>query len=175
MSSSQKKHQRKHKHVGKFSFQEKMVLCLCVCMMALLAWGLKTQDFSARSTPTTFTTPPIFGEKFDDCNLGLIDSCNDSGQYIEGPESILENWFFSKAIPWWLSFFLVLAAGVSVLMIMAGGIMVTTGADTDVRQKGVKTIIWAVCGLLIILFAFTIIAILENLPLPGSTAPLPEA
>lgn len=152
-------------------WQEYMVLGIAIVVLATLAAFLHPHNFLAQSTPSTFTAPPIFGPGFDDCNLGFIDACNDSEHYVAGPESILDTWFFSDAIPWWVSFFLVLGSGVAVLMIMAGGVMVTVGADSDVRKRGVKTIIWAIVGIVIALFAFTIVGIIENIPFPGSTAP----
>ena len=118
------------------------------------------------------TAPGLLREGMDNCNLGLIGTCNrDTGAYIAGPEAILDTWIFSEAIPWWVSFFIAVTAGVSVLMIMFGGIFLLISGDRDeMKKKGINTITWALVGLVIVLFAFVIISILENLPLPGSTA-----
>lgn len=155
-----------------FSWSEKTILSIAVVVLALLS-SFFALDLRAQSTPTGFVTPGVL-DGLDKCNLGLIGACGDQSEYVSGPESVLESWLFAEGIPWWISFFLTLSAGVSVLMIMIGGVMVTTGADSDIRKKGVKTIIWALLGLVIALFSFVIVGILENIPLPGSTAPLPE-
>ena len=147
-------------------------MVFCSFTFLLITLGNFAAELRADNTSSGQVAPPIFFDSQDDCNLGLYGSCNDAGDYVAGPESILNTWLFSKAVPWWISFFLALTAGISVLMMMVGGVMINISAENEeLLKKGQKTITWALLGLLIALFAFVAIAILETLPLPGSTAP----
>ncbi|MBI5413967.1 hypothetical protein HZA38_00430 [Candidatus Peregrinibacteria bacterium] len=116
--------------------------------------------------------PPIFPEGSEKCDTGLLGNpCNDSQMNTSGPQDLLtKTWILSEALPWWISYFLGLAAGVAVIMFMGGGILIlTAGENSERRGKGVKAITWALIGLLIAMFAFVIVAIIENIPFPGTT------
>ncbi len=171
MNSPQKQHEEKaRQEMFLRIFLPGFLYALGVLIVMLLSGQVIGSVLMAQNAGST--APPLLRSTMDDCNLGFFGACNDNtGEYVAGPEAILNTWIFSEAIPWWVSFFIAFTAGVAVLMLMLGGIFLLVSGDKDeMKQKGIKTIIWAISGLLIVLFAFVIVSIIENLPLPGSTA-----
>jgi len=60
-------------------------------------------------------------------------------------------------IQWVLS----LAGGIAVIMIMIGGFQYMAGGVTDDKEKGKKTIIYAVAGLIVAFFAWWIVELIQ--------------
>lgn len=115
--------------------------------------------FSAASTP-----PPL-----------SIDGFNpfDNEEFItpagQATTNVVEHWFFSQALPEWISYVIVFAAGVSVLMIVAAGVMLMLrGEDEELQQRGTKTIVWAIAGLIISTMAYTIVEVVNRVPIEGT-------
>ncbi len=158
-----------HPHRHHRGFRKALIFsafALAAISLGFLGSRILSGELSAKSVPAIFGP----GSGVDICNIGLIGSCSDTSISVTGPESVLRTWFFDEAIPWWIRFFITFGGGVAVIMLMIGGIMIlTAGEDAEKRGKGTKTIIWAIVGLLIAMFAFTIVSIISNLPLPGST------
>lgn len=81
-------------------------------------------------------------------------------------DNVLEHWFISDAVPAWISWLLVFSAGAAVLVIMIGGAMILLNfGDEDLIGKGKKTIIVAIIGLAVAMFAYFIVRVIENLSL----------
>ncbi len=81
-----------------------------------------------------------------------------------------KNQIFTIIIPNALTWLYSLAAAVAVLLGVAAGVMfVIGGGNEEMRTKAIKTITYAIFGLLIALFAFFIVKIINVLPFPGTT------
>lgn len=82
----------------------------------------------------------------------------------ETPERFIEG-LFHVAIPRWLTTFIGMVGGLSVFMLILAGILYITAYGNDERlAKAKKTAIWAVIGLLITLFSYTIVQIIAKIP-----------
>lgn len=94
---------------------------------------------------------------------------------VEASSSVLRHWFFSDALPAWLSWLMVFAAGASVLMLIIGGLlMLVSGVNEDLRSRGTKTIIWSIAGIVLMVLAMVIVQIVDNLPFSSGTGTLPS-
>lgn len=90
---------------------------------------------------------------------------NPAGQAAQSGE-ILEHWFFSDALPEWIQYIMIFSASVAVLMIVAGGVMLMlNGAEEEMQTRGVKTITWAILGLIISVLSYTIVEIVNQIPI----------
>ena len=73
---------------------------------------------------------------------------------------------FAKIIPFLITWMINLAVGIAVIAIIIGGYMYMTAyGNTDRRQQGTRTVIYAVIGLIIALTAYGIISVLTNIQL----------
>jgi hypothetical protein len=98
--------------------------------------------------------------------------CLKSGLYgcDEDPTNKTQDHFIvEKAVPYWIEWMIYFAAGAAVLAIMIGGVMVFfSGANEDLLEKGKSIILFAIIGLLVAMFSFFIVKLIENLSLPGT-------
>jgi hypothetical protein len=94
---------------------------------------------------------------------------------VDISNNALRHWFFSDALPAWISWLMVFSAGASVLMlIIGGGMILLSGINEDLRSRGTKTIIWSIAGIILMLLAMIIVQIVNNLPFSRGTGTLPS-
>jgi hypothetical protein len=87
------------------------------------------------------------------------------GSGVEGAD-IQSSVLFSRIIPFLISWGINLAIGLSVLVIIIGGyIYLTAYGDTDKKERGTRTLIYAIIGLIIALTAYGIVAIVTSIQL----------
>ena len=73
---------------------------------------------------------------------------------------------FSRIIPFLISWGINLAIALSVIAIIIGGYMYLTAyGDSDKRERGTRTLIYAVIGLIIALTAYGVVAIVTSIQL----------
>lgn len=85
-----------------------------------------------------------------------------------GPDPA-ENQIFTVIIPNALTWLYSLAAAAAVLLgVIAGVMFVFGGGNEETRSKAIKTITYAIVGLLVALFAFFIVQLINLLPFPGA-------
>lgn len=78
---------------------------------------------------------------------------------------VIDHWFFTTAIPEWISYLITFSAGAAILMIVVGGIMLMIHPEQeDMKDKGQQTIVWSIAGLIISVLAYTIVEIINRLP-----------
>lgn len=83
-------------------------------------------------------------------------------------DEIIDHKVFKTLIPNWIEWIILFCAGAAILMIMIGGGMFLVGIGNDEMYTRAKTtIIWAVVGLLIAMFSYAIVKIIENIAYPG--------
>lgn len=93
---------------------------------------------------------------------GLIDPGQTA---VVGNGGLMQHDFFTDGIPKIIDFILQFSAGVAVLMIVVGGVMIMfAGEDEEYKSRGVKTLIWAIAGLIISVMAYVIVDIVSRLP-----------
>jgi multisubunit Na+/H+ antiporter MnhB subunit len=112
--------------------------------------------------------PPISGIKdFDPSKEeGFI---HEGSQAVEGGE-VVDHWFFSVVLPEWIQYILSFSAAAAVLMIVAGGVMIMmAGEDEEYKTRGIKTLTWSIAGLIILVLSYTIIEVINKLPITGTT------
>lgn len=80
-----------------------------------------------------------------------------------------ENQIFTDIIPNLLTWVYSLAAALGVLMGVISGVMfLVGGGNEETRIRAIKTLVYAIAGLLLALFAFFIVAVINMLPFPGT-------
>jgi len=85
---------------------------------------------------------------------------------------IFEHWFFTDAIPAWISYGISLSVAVAILLIVVAGIYLMMSPEVDeMKQKAIDTITWSIAGLLIIMLSYTIIEIVSNIEFSSGTNP----
>jgi len=83
----------------------------------------------------------------------------------QATSEVLDHWIFTNAIPEWISYLITFSAGIAILMIVAGGVMIMIHPEQeDFKTKGYNTILWALAGLIISVLAFSIVEIVNMLP-----------
>lgn len=106
-----------------------------------------------------------FSDFVPEVNSQLINASGDAAASGE----VLDHWFFADALPTWIQYIMVFAAGAAVLMIVVGGVMLMLkGADEELNSRGIKTIIWAIVGLIISALSYTIVEIINQVPITSS-------
>ncbi len=79
---------------------------------------------------------------------------------------VLDHDFFSDAIPQLIDYVLQFSAGIAVLMIVVGGVMIMlAGEDEEYKTRGITTITWAIAGLIIATLAYVIVEIVNRIPI----------
>lgn len=87
------------------------------------------------------------------------------GAGVEGAD-IQSSVLFARIIPFVISWAINLAIGLSVMAIIAGGYMYLTAyGDTEKHQRGTRTLVYAVIGLVIALTAYGIVSIVTSIRL----------
>jgi len=85
---------------------------------------------------------------------------------------IFEHWFFTNAIPAWISYGISLSVAVAILLIVVAGIYLMMSPEVDeMKQKAIDTITWSIVGLLTIMLSYTIIEIVSNIQFSSGTNP----
>lgn len=98
---------------------------------------------------------------------GLI---NASGKAVANNGEVIHHWIFSSALPEWIQYILSFGAAAAVLMIVVGGVMIMlAGEDEEYKTRGIKTLIWAIAGLIIAVLSYTIVEIVNKVPFFGTS------
>ncbi len=85
---------------------------------------------------------------------------------------IFEHWFFTDAIPSWMSYGISLSVAIAILLIVVAGIyLMLSPEDEDLKTKAIDTIVWSIAGLIIIVLSYTIVEIVSNLDFSSGTNP----
>ena len=94
---------------------------------------------------------------------GLI---NPAQEAVNNNGDLLDHSFFSDAIPHLIDYILQFSAGIAVLMIVVGGVMIMfSGEDEEYKTRGITTITWAIAGLIIATLAYVIVEIVNRIPI----------
>ena len=110
--------------------------------------------------------PPSLNE-IEGFNPGSEDAFINPG--TSASSELINHWFFSDALPQWISYLITFSAGAAVLMIVVGGVMLMLNPEQeDMKEKGFKTITWAIAGLIISMLAYSIVEIVNQVPFLGS-------
>ena len=108
--------------------------------------------------PVSAAIPNILPEGATDVPLVGTDNNTPTQKGVKDHQ--LTKTILPRLIKWLMGF----GAGMAVLSIVIGGVMILTSAgDTEMNTKGVKVIILAIAGLLIMMLAYAIVSIIENL------------
>jgi len=84
-------------------------------------------------------------------------------------KSYQESQLTAHIVPRVLNWMVVTTAALSVLMgVVAGVLFLFAGANEDLLNKAKSTIIYAVVGLLLAMFAYFIVELINRLPFPGA-------
>ncbi|HID92304.1 TPA: hypothetical protein EYP45_04260 [Candidatus Peregrinibacteria bacterium] len=102
---------------------------------------------------------------------------SDFTEFIE-PDTLASNsgifghWFFTDAIPAWVSYGVSLSVAIAILLIVVAGIYLMTSPElTDMKEKAINTIKWSIVGLIIIMLSYTIVEVLNNIAFSTGTNP----
>lgn len=80
-----------------------------------------------------------------------------------------KNALFSDIIPSFLAWFMAFTAGTAVLMgVVAGVMFVFGGQNEELLSKAKKTAMYAIIGLLVAMFAYFIVEMVNRIPFPGA-------
>jgi len=83
---------------------------------------------------------------------------------VKNNGDILEHSFFTDAVPQLIDYILQFSAGIAVLMIVVGGVMIMLGGeDEEYKSRGITTITWAIAGLIIATLAYVIVEIVNRI------------
>ena len=92
---------------------------------------------------------------------GLIKPAQEA---VKNNGDILEHSFFTDAVPQLIDYILQFSAGIAVLMIVVGGVMIMLGGeDEEYKSRGITTITWAIAGLIIATLAYVIVEIVNRI------------
>lgn len=80
-----------------------------------------------------------------------------------------ENVIFEELLPKGLKWLFRVSAAIAVLMGVVAGVMFVLGGGNDgLRTRATKTVIYAIGGLLLSMFAYFIVSLVERFPFPGA-------
>jgi hypothetical protein len=108
----------------------------------------------------------------DDCEQ-MLQEADDLKALFDAPESretymscaiktgAIHLWMLPYFISYFADFFLGIAGLISVLFVLLGGFWYMTGGVTDDKEKGKKTITYALMGLVLTLLAWIIVNVLQ--------------
>lgn len=109
------------------------------------------------SDTTDYTFPGDPGVECDNSIMGCNNADDNNRDYRE---HTFFNSFLGKVINW----IMVIAAGGSVLMIVVAGVMfLYAGGKEDLMDKAKKTLIFALAGLFVSMFAYLIVEVVSRL------------
>lgn len=81
-----------------------------------------------------------------------------------GDTNIEDTFLIAEAVPYWIEWLILFAAGVAVLMItIGGGAFLFAGANEELASRGKRIIVYSFVGLFVSMFAFFIVKVIENL------------
>lgn len=84
---------------------------------------------------------------------------------VNATSEVLNHWVFTTALPDWISYLITFSAGIAILMIVIGGVMIMINPEIeDYKTRGYNTIVWSLVGLIISVLAFSIVEIVNMLP-----------
>lgn len=128
------------------------------------------QNFSAFSFDIVAgTAPPLsdLGGFNPAAEPGLV---NAGGRAVSGNGDVIDHWFFSSAIPDWIEYILSFGAAAAVLMVVVGGVMImVSGEEEEYKTRGIKTVVWSIVGLFVAVLSYTIVEIVNQVPLTGDS------
>ena len=85
---------------------------------------------------------------------------------------IFEHWFFTDAIPSWMSYGISLSVAVAILLIVVAGIyLMLSPEDEELKTKAIDTVTWSIAGLIIIMLSYTVVEIINNISFNSGTNP----
>jgi hypothetical protein len=143
--------------------------------------GVNRVKFAAPRGSLTKFLPLIFGAVlifslpfFETKNLFAATSvpkidCHESilGCDQAATNKIKKHWIVRLGIPAWIETVILFSAGFAVLSIMfGGGMMMFSFGKEDAFDKGSKIITFAVLGLVLAMFSWAIVKIIENISFP---------
>lgn len=89
-----------------------------------------------------------------------------NGGILPGPASAGDGitYVSDRMLPRITNWVLAVIMSASVAVVMIGGLMyVFSGGDTEIKNKARETIVWAILGMVISMFAYTIVKIVINI------------
>lgn len=88
------------------------------------------------------------------------------GGLVNASQTIQESFVFSKLIPFVVTYAIRLAVALAVIALIIGGYQfLTSYGDTEKRGKAIKTVTYAIVGLIITLMAFGIVMLITSINL----------
>ncbi len=91
---------------------------------------------------------------------------------IASNNGIFEHWFFTDAIPAWMSYGISLSVAIAILLIVVAGIyLMLSPEDEELKGKAIDTIRWSLVGLIIITLSYTIVEIVSNISFDSGKNP----
>lgn len=89
-----------------------------------------------------------------------------NGGILPGPSSAGDGitYVSDRLLPRITNWALALIMSASVAVVIVGGLMyVFSGGDTEIKAKARETIVWAILGMIVAMFAYTIVKIVINI------------
>ncbi len=122
-------------------------------MRAIVADSIPSLDSISDFDPSSFT-----------------EFVNENTQASES--GVFHHWFFTDAIPAWVSYGVSLSIAIAVLLIVVSGIyLMLSPEQEDLRQKAIDTIIWSIMGIVIIMLSYTVVEIVNNIAFTDGSNP----
>jgi len=139
-------------------YKKKIIIGRCMFLFLVLV-GTFTSNTCDESV---FAAAP---EKIE-C-VSFLPGC---GNFRIGTGDPTENKLFEDIIPNLMSWLYSLAAAIAVLMgVVSGTMFLFAGGSDELRGRATKTLTYAIVGLIVALFAYFIVALINILPFPGTT------
>ncbi len=87
-------------------------------------------------------------------------------------KSVFKHWFFTSAIPAWISYGISLSVAIAILLIVVAGIyLMLSPEDDELKSKAIETVKWSIAGLIIIMLSYTVVEIISNINFSSGTNP----
>ncbi len=120
------------------------------------------KSFLLHLISTAYAAPPISGDSIisKPAGTGIL-----PGAGVEGSD-IQSSVLFAKIIPFLISWAINLAIGLSVIAIIAGGYLYLTAyGETEKHDRAIRTLSYAIIGLVLALTAYGIVGIVTSIRL----------
>ncbi len=115
--------------------------------------------------PTLFAASPPRLSDLKGFSPAREDGLINPEQHAVSNGDLMQHDFFQDAIPQFIDYILQFSAGIAVLMIVVGGVMIMfAGQDEEYKSKGITTVTWAIVGLIVSILAYVIVEIVNQIP-----------
>jgi len=145
---------KNEKRIGK-----KILLSLVLALTFVLAGNSNFLLFENYQVAANSSLPRIL------CEDGML-GC---GKSSTATSEIDEHWLFTTGVPNWVEWAILFSAGFAIVAIMiGGGMFVLAFGNDEMHTRAKTTILWAIAGLLLAMFALAIVQIVERISFPGT-------